>query len=299
MSGERDEVMESRDLTLSSDADASSGTDTRDEPISFRESRERAHVSREAAESRGEPVDDVSVPDVGDGADVVESAGEEPASSESLESVVREALLDGSGAAVTLATGESGSMSYRFVRTTVDGERVFALLSSGMDGVAFSSSVEQFGTAFSTSSVSVEADAVAGAVCSARKLEKRRSRYRDESWYVSELSSDEAELVASEIRSVVSELLRSVVLMGEEERARRELQAEVVSGSVVVGGAGVGRCVRDRLEGVVSDAQVDAVVGRLPELIAERCEGACQSEVTRMETLTGGECVVAGQLQFE
>ena len=56
---------------------------------------------------------------------------------------------------------------------------------------------------------------------------------------------------------------------------------------------------RDRLDEMLSDAQVDAVVDSLPDLVTESCEGACQNEVSRMETLSGGECVVAGRLLLE
>jgi hypothetical protein len=296
------DALVSRDLTLSSDADESSGKYSREEPISFKQSRERAQSSREAAESRGETLDEFSVPNVEESAGSDESAAEAcnvPASSESFESLVREDLLDDSEQAITLATGETSSMSYEFVRTTVRGETVFAVLSSGMSGVVVSSSVERFGTSVSTRSVSVSADAVGEAVAVARKREKRRSRYRDPSWYVSELSTAQAETVSGVLGEVVSALLRSVVLMGSEERSRRDVQVVVVDGSIVVGGAGVGRCVRDRLDEMLSDAQVDAVVDSLPDLVTESCEGACQNEVSRMETLSGGECVVAGRLLLE
>lgn len=301
----RDEL--SRDITVESDADDTDGRYSRDAAISFRESREKAQRSREARESRGETVDDSPLPSLEDGEEsalgVSDSAhgsasvtGDDDTDDELGDKLRAHLREDLEAHTDTLATGKTLSNRYRLVETTVESETVYAMIENTSSGVAYRQSLGTFGTSISTPAVGLNSTVLVDAIASEQKQTRRQYRYRDVD-VVDELSYNQISAIQHYYREVATELMHSAVLMSGSEREEFGVSVSVIDGCVIVGGVGVTARLSDELE--MSEKQLDVVLGAFSEAVSatgEMIPEAARSEVRKMETLSGRECVVAGRL---
>lgn len=304
----------SRDITIESDADETPGRYSRDEPISFRESRQKAQRSKEAAESRGETVEESPLPALDDGEEStsdVNSDAHDSASTDSTTNDDQEDVDDGLGNALrahlredleenteTLATGKTYSNRYRLVETTVEGETVYAMVGNTSSGVVYRQSLGSFGTSISTPAIGIDSTVLVDAIEAEQKQTRRQYRYRDVD-VVSELSHDQISAIQHYYCEVATELMRSAVLMSSSERDEHGLAVSVIDGCVIVGGAGVTARLQDELGMWMSEQQLGVVMGAFSEAVSvteEMIPDVVRDEVSKMETLSGGECVVAGRL---
>jgi hypothetical protein len=308
---------EGRGITIVSDADDTVGQYSRDVPISFRESRRQTRVSREAAESRGETVDESPLLDLPNDEGSVEGECGDADGSISTDSVLddedvdEEAFgeylcerlengLDSTDVAV-LATGNTHSTSYSFIETLVAGEKTYAMIESASTGVVYRERLGNYGTEINAAPVAFDTERFVDAIAGERKHMKRAYLYRTGVDVVSELSYEQVSTIQTYYREVATDLLEDVLVMSDEERDERGVEVSVVDNCVVASGPGVTAALEQELEWWLSEKQLDVILDEWSGAVQgteEQISRGVQSEIRRQATLSG-ECVVCGWVFLE